>query len=495
MNPILSSSQPKSVDIPQGSGRISPRVTICSLPDEVLLDIFEFCLPDRWYLRAISWSKFVHVCQRWRYIIFASPLRLDLRLLCTDRTPVRKMLDIWPPLPIEIGYSPIDPQAEDNIIAALEHRNRVRRIWFGRIWTSLERLVPVMEEPFPELESLYLQGERTVLVLPNTFLGGSAPRIRLLHLEAIPFPTLPRLLLSCNDLVNLSLLKIPQNGYISPEAMATCVSALISLTNLSIDFESPASRPDTTTRHPPPLTRAVLPALTDFNFCGVSEYLEDFMAQIDAPLLHTTQIRFFNQLVSDIQQLRRFIGHAPALMLGDTASIFIHGDFVQIDFSIRDRVFLSFEILCEGVDRQVSSVAQICNQFLGSSSIRALYIHEKDDMPPSTLEDVMDEAQWLELFRPFTALQALYISRNIQSHVVSALRGLSGETAMEVLPALDRLYLEEYQVTGPEQPDIEAFIIARQRSGHPVSIYDGCYYPMYSAQNSGGTSGSSSGDE
>ncbi|KAH9971465.1 hypothetical protein BGW80DRAFT_441975 [Lactifluus volemus] len=134
---VLSSSQSRSNDIPpyspsntsskihkirkrMGSSkgsrwirrlcRISPRVTICSLPDEVLLDIFEFCLPDHWHLRAMAWPKFVHVCQRWRYIILASPLRLDLRLFCTDRTPVEEMLDVWPPLPLEIAYHSVDPQ-------------------------------------------------------------------------------------------------------------------------------------------------------------------------------------------------------------------------------------------------------------------------------------------------------------------------------------------------------------------------------------------------
>jgi hypothetical protein len=40
----------------------------------------------------------VHVC-RWRYVV---PPRLNLRLDCTDRRPVRKMLDIWPALSIVI---------------------------------------------------------------------------------------------------------------------------------------------------------------------------------------------------------------------------------------------------------------------------------------------------------------------------------------------------------------------------------------------------------
>ncbi|KAH9971590.1 hypothetical protein BGW80DRAFT_1460543 [Lactifluus volemus] len=340
----------------RGRGQISTRVTICSLPDNVLLDIFEFCLPysveplDQargWAMRylilnppgrASAWSKLVHVCQRWRYIVFASPLRLDLCLLCTPSTPVRKMLDIWPPLPIQIQYFSVDPRVEDNIIAALEHPNRLRTISLRGITIPLERLVAVMQKPFPELESLSLHIEGMVPALPNTFLGGFTPRLRSLHLTSIPFSTLPQLLLSSNDLVDLSLLKIPHSGYISPEAMARCISALTRLTNLSIGFISPTSRPDPTTRRPPPMTRAVLPALTEFEFHGVSEYLEDLLARIGAPLLRAVDIILFNQLVFGIQQLPQFIGHAPALMPHDTANIYIYTDYAIRNLMQRGRL-------------------------------------------------------------------------------------------------------------------------------------------------------------
>ncbi|KAI0291180.1 hypothetical protein B0F90DRAFT_1779209, partial [Multifurca ochricompacta] len=51
-----------------------------------------------------EWHRLTHVCRRWRYLIFASPHRLDLRLLCTNGTPVRRTLDCWPALPISIQY-------------------------------------------------------------------------------------------------------------------------------------------------------------------------------------------------------------------------------------------------------------------------------------------------------------------------------------------------------------------------------------------------------
>jgi hypothetical protein len=41
---------------------------------------------------------------------------------------------------------------------------------------------------------------------------------------------------------------------------------------------------------------------------------------------------------------------------------------------------------------------------------------------------------------------------------------------MEVLPALDSLYLEEYKPSGSDQQAIEPFIVAHQYSNHPVAV-------------------------
>ncbi|KAH9971521.1 hypothetical protein BGW80DRAFT_1320702 [Lactifluus volemus] len=202
------------------------------------------------------------------------------------------------------------------------------------------------------------------------------------------------------------------------------------------------------------------------------------MARIDAPLLHNMNIIFFHQLVFRIQQLLRFIGHAPKHMSFDTAMIHSHNSYITMAFSSTRRTSLidrlTFQISCRGVDWQVSSLAQLCNQLSESfvmSSIEILTINAIQIISPSTLEDVMDATQWLELFHPFTAVHTLSISQAMVSHVVSALRGLGEESSMEMLPALDSLYLEKYRAYGSEQPDIEPFIIARHRCNYPVNIY------------------------
>ena len=121
-----------------------------------------------------------------------------------------------------------------------------------------------------------------VPILPDSFLGGSAPRLRLLALGAIPFPGLTNLLLSVTHLVSLYLQDIPHSGYFSPEAMATCLSMLTSLEALQLEFESPQSCPDQENRRSPPPTRSILPALTSFWFKGSTNIWRTLCIPLDS---------------------------------------------------------------------------------------------------------------------------------------------------------------------------------------------------------------------
>ena len=83
----------------------------------------------------------------------------------------------------------------------------------------------------------------------------------------------------------------------------------------------------------------------------------------------------------------------------------------------------------------------------------------------------MEDPHWLVLFRLFTAVRTLQISRELQPVIVPALQELTRERTMQVLPVLDSLYLEEYQPSGSDQQAIEPFIVARQYSNHPVAVH------------------------
>ncbi|KAH9037545.1 hypothetical protein EDB84DRAFT_1138187 [Lactarius hengduanensis] len=232
--------------------------TIYVLPDNVLLEIFDSFKKDLWYITATGWKWcfLAHVCRRWRQIIFESPQRLNLQIRCTFGTPVREGLGIWPPIPIAIDFrSPYDdglpPDEEDNVMAALEHPGRVCYLRLKATRLQLEKMVTVMQEPFPALTHLdiSLDGQHAP-VLPAEFLRGSAPRLRKFRLTGIPFPALPTLLMSASNLVFLFLQKIPPTGYISPEVMVGCLAALHRLETFVLKFQLATPHPHRMHSHP-----------------------------------------------------------------------------------------------------------------------------------------------------------------------------------------------------------------------------------------------------
>ena len=284
------------------------------LPENVLLEIFDFYRNNSNNTHIWKWHFLVHVCRRWRQIIFSSPLRLNLRILCTSRTSVEKNLSIWPIFPINIEYSysgsEIGPRGADNVIAALKHPNRVCDVSLDTKGLQLGQMVTVMMKPFPVLTRLYIRSDdtsRNLPVLPKEFLGRSAPRLREITLSGIPYPALSALLLSASHLASLELHRIPPTGYISPQAMATCLAALPRLHTLDLQFQSAIPRPE---RIRPSVTRILLYALTSFELRGASEYLEDLVARIESPQLDRILIVYLNQLVDfQVAQLSDFIEH------------------------------------------------------------------------------------------------------------------------------------------------------------------------------------------
>ena len=381
------------------------------LPDLPLLVIFDCYLHEARGIEA--WRTLVHVCRKWRNLIFGSPYHLNLRLVCTARRPVRDMLEIWPPLPIVIfpyGLSKASTLAADNIIAALERNDRIRHVELWQVSSSLlDKALAVMQGPFPVLTDLDIRcdEDEVASVVPDSFLGGFAPRLRRLSLDHIPFPGLPKLLLSASDLVEIALWNIPHSGYISPSAMADCVSTLSSLKSLWILFQSSLSFPGVESRHPPPQTRFVLFSLTHFEFKGASDYLEDFVARINAPLLDHLNIGFFHQPTFDTPQLSQFVSRTPRLETHDEARVAFSSVGVEVTFRPTVDKGLRLEISCKQQNEQLSSLAQVCGASVPrafTTAVEHLYICEIRHLRPRW-QDSVENAQWFELLRPFTALK------------------------------------------------------------------------------------------
>ena len=209
-----------------------------------MLEIFDLYRKDHYNnprpLPVWKWHILVHVCKRWRQLVFSSPHRLDLKLLCTYGTPFRENLGIWPAFPIVLDlHSPgslFTPNDEDNAIAALEHSDRLCSINLYVTGSMRAKMSTVLSKPFPLLKrfKFYTVG-LNVPALPDEFLGGSAPCLQEFYLNGIPFPALPTLLLTTSNLVNLTLSTIPPTGYIPPEAMVACLDVLPSSKALSLN--------------------------------------------------------------------------------------------------------------------------------------------------------------------------------------------------------------------------------------------------------------------
>jgi hypothetical protein len=81
----------------------------------------------------------VHVCRRWRSLVFRSPCpsRLNLRLFCTPKTPARGTLEVRPALPL-IVWGRMALSCTDNVITgANTASNRVCQVFLNHAsWQS-----------------------------------------------------------------------------------------------------------------------------------------------------------------------------------------------------------------------------------------------------------------------------------------------------------------------------------------------------------------------
>jgi hypothetical protein len=447
------------------------------LCNDILLKIF------RQYLDVTPrlWPILAHVCRRWQQVILRSPLGLQLRLYCTYGTPVLKTLYCWPPLPLVINYGgspmldPPTPEDEDNIIAAFKESDRINSISLTLTNSLLEKLSTI-SEPFPELEELVLLSQDNLqLTLPSAFQWGL--RLRTLHVTRITIPTLPLLLSSSTILVDLHLHEIPIAGYISPQVFANALSGASHLRSLSLHFLSFPPRRNYVGLPPPSGHRIILPALTSFRYRGISKYLDIFVARVDAPHLKDIDITFFSQPTIDASQLGQFIERMEMQTLFAEADIQTSAHAISISInSFKNSITstpLRLQISCKRLDWQLSSLAQICDQFSPFLfDVRNLVFNAINS---PTWQVDLDGAQWLQIVRSFGGASTLSISGETTIGILCALRPVdeANTTDTVVLPALRNLRVQKPMfLPSPfwdaSQSLIQALISSRRLSFQPI---------------------------
>jgi hypothetical protein len=369
--------------------------------------------------------------------------------------------------------------------AAIVHHDRVYEITVHHITSSqLQHLVSAMQNQFPALIRLVL--DVTLFrdrppALPDGFLGGSAPSLQVLWLQYIPFPFFPKFLSSATDLVQLSLWNIPHFGCISPEAFVTGLAVLVNLDYLTIVFESRIFLPDQEwqeSRSPPPPTRTVLPSLRYFHFLGINGYLEDFVSRINAPILDSIWITFFqvfNRLIFDIPQLTQFMRHTTLFQTLNEAHMIFGFYGVQVESlpPTQTVVEKSLRISCKNLEWDLSYLMPVFTSFFPPIyMVERLYIYPPRYVLSQWQKDI-EYVEWLEVFRPFTTVKNLHVCKEFAPCLAFVLQELVGERVTDVLPALESIFLEDNQPSRDAQDfleDIEEFIAARKLLGLPVTV-------------------------
>jgi hypothetical protein len=151
------------------------------------------------------------------------------------------------------------------------------------------------------------------------------------------------------------------------------------------------------------------------------------VAQIDAPLLDSVEIIFFNQLLFHTPQTLQFLSRAERLNTINQATVVFLNNMVVIKLSQKtettdNHTGLSVAIASSQSDWQLSSLAQICVSSLPHlSTLERLVIHEGRRRPPAWQDD-MENSQWLELLQPFTAVKDLYLSKQVELRVAPILQ-------------------------------------------------------------------------
>jgi len=462
------------------------KVTIAALPNEILLDIFCIYLDLPQRSRPVvnaynpgrdSWHTLADVCQRWRDVVFAMPRYLDLQFDCTNETPMKvlkEILEIWP-IPITISCYQSGPRVRGvlNIAAVLKRRDRLRGVCFrGNLNPLLTRFAAALSKPFPELTSLQLSSadNDNPHVLPDSFLGGFAPRLRSLKLHGVPFPSPRKLLLSATDLVTLRFERIPYSGpgYISPEEIVACLSTLTKLEEFALEFRC-YGHPST--QHP--VTRSVLPALTSLRFEGARAYLEDLLSRTDLPLLDNVDITSTYRDTSHSPLLSELVSRFDSLGALHCAEITFdeRSRIVNVALSrsrgVADSRTLRFRIECHR--SQLLPLSQFWDLALPPfPNLEHLYIHSA--FPLHSSQYFAESAQWLELLRQFTSVENLHLSPDTAERVAGALQDLFTRGVTGVLPALQNIFLSGHWGWSFAIKYVEQFVAAIRPFGRSVSV-------------------------
>ncbi|KAI0258811.1 hypothetical protein BC834DRAFT_974765 [Gloeopeniophorella convolvens] len=287
--------------------------TIYSLPDELLLEIFEWYRKpwDRLEKR-LQWHQVVpaHVCRRWRQLVVSSPKRLHLYIYCKSG-PISHFLEQSPNLPLKVDYRFNDrpswlPEVLDDVLLSLSsHLQRIAEMRLQSRPHILHLFLSMVNQRVPSLEALQVTSLSSQMRLPDTLLNGNAPNLRKIYLAKIrpPIPFAP----SVTD-----LFFEPPGVADDPTWFAQLVGALRTMSqlrNLTLQLHSSAFAPLEG------VEQTTLQQLSKFKFIGLGSHLEALLSRFGAPLLMEFKVYLSDSsvIISTLQSFPRFISESASL--------------------------------------------------------------------------------------------------------------------------------------------------------------------------------------
>ena len=387
------------------------------------------------------------------------------------------MLSHSPPLPLIINHDDQDQDltAEDEkgIMIALQHRDRVRRIYLNKPIPCWQKLITAMDDRFPMLEYLDITAvtkHDPRLVLPSMF---EAPQLSHLELNHFAPPIGSLFLTTAVSLVRLSLLQVHPWTSLYPNHLFQALSLLPQLQDLGITFFFPVPNREIQSHmlRMPNMTPTTLPNLRSFDFGGVNAYLEALLSHMDAPLLETLNVTFFNQLRFSIPHLLQFVMATENLRASSVTFLFHHKAVTVLMYPpvTALRHTLSIYVGCKHLDWQVSSMAQIFN-VLGPlfSAIVGLTLDYRGTTPSSEWHNQVDPTQWHKLLGSFRNVETLRVHGGLVGELSRCL-ALDGEPPSEILPKLKTLICP---MGSRDDKTFAAFVGDREVAGLPIELIE-----------------------
>jgi len=410
------------------------------------------------------------------------------------------MLSHSPPLLLIVDYSGrrlLSTKDEEGAFLALQNHNRVRDIHLYASIVSLDKLLAVMNGPFPVLEDLTLtraieysdadedeedeDDEFNCPRLPQAF---QAPQLRHLCLDRVGDVIeegLP-LLTSLSGLVSLSLIGIPVSIYLPLEYLASRLSLMPQLEYLSLKFDFFASSDDVLGEQidVPNAKQISFPNLSEIFFEGDSSYLEGLAARISAPLLMRFSAMFFEKPSSSTLSHLSGLLSAAAELRFPVASIKFSGTRVDdpnvaICMASSEQTldwlpqFAPFQMAfwCRSLNVQVASAGQICTAFTPMlSAVERLRLDFDGGRWQFGQDGDIEDAMWHDLLRPFCNVEKLQVDAGLMGDLSRALCPDDDGQSMEMLPQLYKLVRPDYAHFGDA---FDKFIAARRDAGQHIT--------------------------